>query len=110
MPRIYTFFVHLSARKEWLQMNRSDRNSYFLILKKDIFEKYPDVLIRLFDAEAFTVFCSDLVMFETENIQSYYFLIEELRDSKIYTEPYFDVVSILPAIENGFLEFEGTNR
>ncbi len=106
MARIYTFFVHLNARKEWLKLNREDRNSYFNELKHDVFEKYPDVIIRLFDAEAFTVLCSDIVMFETENIQNYYFLIEELRDTKIYTEPYFDVISILPAIEDGFLEFE----
>lgn len=106
MARTYTFFVHLSTRKEWLQLNRDDRNSYFAQLKQEVFAKYPDVLIRLFDAEAFTTFCSDIAMFETANIQSYYFLIEELRDSKIYTEPYFDVISILPAIEDGFLEFE----
>jgi len=106
MARIYTFFVHLNARKEWLRLDRNDRNSYFAQLKHEVFAKYPDVLIRLFDAEAFTTFCSDIVMFETANIQNYYFLIEELRDSKIYTEPFFDVISILPAIEDGFLEFE----
>ena len=109
MAKIYTFFFHLSARKEWLQLSRNDRNSYFSQLNHDEFAKYPGVHIRLFDAEAFTACCSDIVMFETEDIQSYYFLVEELRDSKIYTKPYFDVISIFPAIENGFLEFEGAN-
>ncbi|MEP3351649.1 MAG: darcynin family protein [Marinomonas sp.] len=62
--------------------------------------------MRLFDAEAFSAYCSDVVMFETTNIRDYYFAIEEMRDSKLYTVPYFDVVSIILAIENGFIEFE----
>jgi len=32
--------------------------------------------------------------------------MEQLRDSKIYTTPCFDVIAILPAIEDGFVEFE----
>ncbi|MCL9782298.1 hypothetical protein M9194_12765 [Vibrio sp. S4M6] len=58
------------------------------------------------DTQAFTTKCSDIAVFETENIQDYYFLIEELRDSKIFSEPYFEIVDIFPAIENGFVEFE----
>lgn len=106
MARTYTFFVHLNARKEWLQLDRRDRNTYFDQLKREVFAKYPDVHIRLFDAEAFTTFCSDIMMCETDNIQHYYFMMEQLRDSKIYTTPYFNVIAILPAIEDGFIEFE----
>ncbi|MCE0494786.1 darcynin family protein [Vibrio salinus] len=106
MTRKYTFFVHMNARQEWLKLTRDERNAYFDILKREIFSKYPEVSVRLFDVEAFSSVCSDIAMYETENIQDYYFLIEELRDSKIYTVPYFDIVNIFPAIEDGFVEFE----
>lgn len=109
MPRKYTFFVHMDARKEWLRLSRQERNEYFGKVQDDIFSKYPSVSVRLFDVEAFSSKCSDIAMYETENIQDYYFLIEELRDSEIYTVPYFDVVDIFPALEDGYVEFEQEN-
>lgn len=106
MPRKYTFFVHMNARKEWLRLDREDRNNFFSKVKNEIFSKYPSVSVRLFDIEAFSSKCSDIAMYETENIQDYYFLIEELRDTEIYTVPYFEVIDIFPALEDGFVEFE----
>ncbi|MCJ8337169.1 MAG: SDR family NAD(P)-dependent oxidoreductase [Pseudomonadales bacterium] len=47
----------------------------------------------------------DIALYETEIIQDYYFLMDALRDSKIYTVPYFEIVDIFPAIEEGFLEY-----
>lgn len=106
MPRKYTFFVHMNATKNWLSLSREERNSYFSESIGEIFSRYPSVTVRLYDAEAFTTKCSDIAVYETENIQDYYFLVEELRDSKIFTEPYFEIVDIFPAIEDGFVEFE----
>ncbi|MGO3346120.1 MAG: darcynin family protein [Marinomonas sp.] len=110
MSRKYTFFVHMNARKEWLRLSREERNQYFGEIQKEIFSKYPSVSIRLYDVEAFTTKCSDITVYETANIQDYYFLIEELRDSKIYTVPYFDIIDIIPAIEDGFVEFESSDE
>ncbi|CAH0537720.1 darcynin family protein [Vibrio marisflavi] len=106
MARKYSFFVHMNATRNWLSLDREDRNTYFSETVEEIFSRYPSVSVRLYDAEAFTAKCSDIAVYETENIQDYYYLIEELRDTKVFTEPYFEIVDIFPAIENGFVEFE----
>ncbi|NVK58395.1 MAG: Darcynin 1 [Alteromonadaceae bacterium] len=106
MSRKYTFFVHMNATKEWLSLSRAERTEYFDTIKKEIFSKYQSVNIRLYDIEAFSTKCSDIAVYETENIQEYYFLIDALRDTKIYTVPYFEIVDIFPAIEDGFEEYE----
>ncbi len=106
MSNKYTFFVHMNATKQWLSLSRQAREQYFSTVQTEIFARYPSVSVRLFDVEAFSAKCSDIAVYETDNIQAYYFLIEALRDSKVYTVPYFEVVDIFPAIENGFLEYQ----
>ncbi len=96
----------MNATKEWLSLSRDERKKYFDNIQTEIFAKYPSVSVRLYDVEAFSSKCSDIAVYETENIQDYYFLIDALRDSKIYTVPYFEIVDIFPAIEDGFVEYE----
>ena len=106
MPRKYTFFVHMNATNHWLSLSREQRSQYFDGIRSKIFAQYPSVSIRLYDVEAFSTKCSDIVVYETENIQDYYFLIDALRDTKIYSVPYFEIVDIFPAIEDGFVAYE----
>ena len=70
----------------------------------------PDdrVRLRYFDAEAFSGKCTDVAMFETEDLQAYYFAVERLRDTPLFSHPYFEVVKIIPAMEDGFRAFEAS--
>ncbi len=106
MGRKYTFFVHMVATKDWLSLSRKQRNQFTEQVLNPIFEKYPSVNVRFYDVEAFSTLCSDIDVFETENIQDYYFLIDAIRDTEIFTVPYFEFVEIIPAIEGGFVEYE----
>lgn len=106
MSRQYTFFVHMNATKEWLSLSREARQEYFSNSQQEVFAQYPGVNLRLYDVEAFSARCSDIAVYETDDIREYYFLIDALRDTKIYTVPYFDIVDIFPAIEEGFMEYE----
>jgi len=45
------------------------------------------------------------MMITTTNLEDYKLLIELLRDSKIYGEPYFDIVDIIVGQENLFEDF-----
>ena len=98
----YTFFVHMNATCAWLRMSRQERDAYFSQEFGPLLAKYGEVQVRLFDVEAFSALCSDIAMFETENLQAYTFLMDALRDSNFYTIPYFEIVGIYPAIEEGF--------
>jgi hypothetical protein len=62
--------------------------------------------MRYFDAEAFSAHCSDVMMITASDLQQYYDFIETLRDSPMFAVPYFRLVQIVPAIEEGFRSFE----
>jgi hypothetical protein len=103
-PRKYTFFMHLKTRDAWLQLSREDRLKY---LGRNVFsalQKYPAVKMRHFDAESYTARLSDVVMFETTDLQQYDFFIDVLRDLEFWHK-YFDVLDIIPAVEGGYVEF-----
>ena len=104
----YTFFVHMNATRDWLKLSHEQRDEYFFNSLGSMLAKYDDVRVRLFDVEAFSTKCSDIAMFETENLQAYTFLMDALRDSEFYTVPYFEVVDIYPAIEESFREYENS--
>ena len=62
--------------------------------------------MRYFDAEAFTSPCSDVMMVETDDPMRYCFFMEHLRDSPLISEPYFEIVQVVPAIDEGYMDFE----
>ena len=91
MARKFTFFVHMNATTAWLSLTRHQRREYFTDTVGSILQKYPSVSVRLYDAEAFSGKCSDIAVYDTDDIQQYYFLIDALRDTELYTKPYFEI-------------------
>lgn len=89
----------------WLRLSRADRNAIGSTALADAL-KDDAVTIRNFDAEAFTGFCSDVAVFEADDLIDFYFVMERLRDSALFAKPYFELVQIVPAIEDGFRHFE----
>lgn len=110
MSRKFTFFVLMRATKEWLSLLRAERNEFVETNLNPLFAKYSSVSVRFYDAEAFSSRCSDIAVFETDNLQEYYFLMDGIRDSKVFTVPYFEFIEIIPAIEGGFTEYEESLR
>ena len=100
-----TVFVLLKTTKEWLRLERAERNRIADSVLSTVLSDNK-VTLRMFDAEAFTTKCTDVAMFQTENMQAFYFAIERLRDSELITRPYFEMVEIIPTIEDGFKAFE----
>ena len=106
MVRKYTFFMHVNATKDWLSLPREARSEFSRDVLGEIYGHYPSISVRYYDAEAFSSSCSDIIVYETEIIRDYYFMMDELRDSPLFTVPYIEVVDIIPAIEDGYLEFD----
>lgn len=103
MNQTVTFFVHLNATKAWLSLSHDERVRFVDHSFTPILAKYPGVTIRFFDAEAFTARGSDIAVFESESIPDYYQLMDAIRDSKVFTVPYFELVDIFPAVEADFV-------
>jgi hypothetical protein len=102
----YTFFLMLVATEHWLSLSRPERHRLSHDHVGSSLQTFSGLRLRYFDAEAFTADCSDLMMIETEDLTAYYDFIETLRDSPMFTVPYFRVVRIIPTIEDGFRQFE----
>ena len=106
MPKSqFTIFMLLKARPEWLRLTREERNAIAGAALEESLEGQT-VVHRHFDAEAYSGFCSDVAVFETGDPGAYYFAVERLRDTPLFQVPYFDVVAIIPSVEDGFVGFE----
>lgn len=103
----YTILLLLNATKHWLGLTREERNQFFENEFMPIAAKFShSISIRLFDSEAFHAKHSDFIMLEVTDLKDYYYFIEHLRDSKVYTVPYFEINDIVMGQENGFQQFE----
>ena len=103
----YAFFVMLRANTAWLALPRARRRALADQHLGPILQAQQGRLrMRYFDAEAFTAQCSDVMMTETEDPKQHYFFMEQLRDSALITHPYFEVLQIVPTIEEGYQAYE----
>lgn len=98
--------MHLKALPAWLMLSRDNRKSFNEKIIQPILERYSTVNVRWYDAEAFNARTSDIAVFETTSLQQYYFVIDALRDSEIFSLPYFELIEIIPTIEDGYIKYE----
>ncbi len=103
MEQTYTFFVHMNATKAWLALSHNERTRFVANTLAPLLGKYPNVTLRFYDTEAFTTKCSDIAVFATDSIPDFYALMDTIRDSEVFTVPYFEFVDIFPAIEADFV-------
>lgn len=105
----WTIFVLLKATPQWLAHSIEQRAS---IANDCLHHSMTDdrVTMRFYDAEAFSGTCSDLAVFETTDLQAYYFVMERVRSTPMFSAPYFEVIEIIPAVENGYQSFQQAEK
>lgn len=101
----FTIFVMLRTLPAWLALPRPQRNDIGQRALRHAL-KEGTVSVRHFDAEAFTTTCTDVAVFETRDLHAFYRVMERLRDSPLLVVPYFELMQIIPGIEDGFRQFE----
>ena len=99
MKQTYTFFIHMNATRAWLALSSTERADFAAKELAPLLAQYPHITLRFYDTEVFTTRCSDIAVFETDSITDFYALMDTIRDSRIFTVPYFEFVDIFPAIE-----------
>ncbi|WP_323777215.1 darcynin family protein [Leisingera sp.] len=102
-----TVFLLLRAAPSWLRLDRAERGR----IADAALEPFTrdGLTLRHFDAEAFHGRISDVAMIEADDATAYYFAMEQLRDSPLIAEGYFETLEIIPAYENGFRHFEAAH-
>lgn len=101
-----TFFMSLRSQPAWLALSRQQRADYIAEHVRPVFARHPQVRMRFYDAEAFSGRCTDMAVFETDDLRAYGFLIDALRDLEFFGLPYFEVLDVIPAMEDGYVDYD----
>ena len=102
----YTILVLMNATPKWLTLSRDERAKFVeKNLAPILSEVGATVKVQLFDSEYFHAKVSDFMIINTTMLDDYKLLIERLRDTKFYGEPYFDIKDIIVGQENLFEDF-----
>ena len=101
-PLAFTIFMLVKTTPTWLELRPQERFAFLQNDIEPILKEYPTVKMRFYESEAFISDVTDIAVWETADLGAYQSVVEELRESKFWSA-YFDVVSILPAIENAYL-------
>jgi hypothetical protein len=100
----HVFFMLVKTTIAWLQLSAKERFEFLDASIAPILQQHPSVKMRFFDSEAFSGRYTDVLMWETAEVKDYQFLVEKLRET-LFWETYFEIVEIVPAIENAYALF-----
>jgi Darcynin, domain of unknown function len=104
----HVYFMLVKTTNTWLQFSVKDRFKFLEETIAPILQKHPDVAMRFFDSEAFSGRYTDVLMWETSEVKSYQSLVEDLR-STLFWGTYFEIIEIVPTIENAYALFNEVN-
>jgi hypothetical protein len=96
--------MHLKTTAAWLALAPSDRHEFVDSTIRPLLARNPAVRLRYFDAEAFNADISDVAIWETDDVLAYQSVVEQLRETQFWGG-YFDIVGIVPAIEQAFATY-----
>lgn len=106
IKRPYTILILMNATPKWLSHTRDERSAFFEKKVIPVFQKVSKtVKVQLFDCEYFHANVSDFMIATASSLDDYKLLIELLRDTKIYAEPYVEIKDIIVGQENAFEDF-----
>jgi hypothetical protein len=100
---MFVFWL-VKTNPSWLALKpigEGGRFDYVEKVLKPIIGKHRGVSLRFFDIEAFSTVCTDLMMWEVSDLADYNALVESLRETRFWDD-YFQIVYILPGVEDGY--------
>ena len=107
MPaRPYTVFMLLKATAAWLALSRDEPDAHYDSALMQVFNRFPAVRLRCFDASAFHGRCSDVLVWDTTDMAEYHEAVETLRAHPLLGQRYFEIVEVIPSIPDGWRDFE----
>ena len=107
MIETHTVFLHVNTTTAWIALARPERRAIIdTHLRPLLVAAAPTLTFRWFDAEAFSADPTDIAMITTTSITAWYDLYEALRDTPLWTVPYFETRQIVLSVEDGFESYE----
>lgn len=105
MTRRYSFFMLLQGTPRWRALEPAAQHAHHDALLLRVFD-FPDLQLRRFDSAAFGGRCSDVLLWETGDVAQYYEALGALRECGLLDAAWFDVVDVIPAIEDAWRDDE----
>ncbi|MER7466775.1 darcynin family protein [Streptomyces sp. NPDC097981] len=103
----YGIVLTYTLTPRWLALTRDERNRMRATHIEPVFARYADrVTARFFDAEAFSGRFSDFAVLQTEDLRTYYFLVEALRDTPLISDGYLVLGEVILGVQDGFHAYE----
>ena len=102
----FTVFMHVKTTDAFLALSPEERLEWVGEAVVPILEAHPDVRMRFYDSEFYSADTTDVIVWETADLDGYQAVVERLRETRFWG-PYFTVRSITPARENAFADFYG---
>jgi hypothetical protein len=97
---VLTAFMLVKSMPEWLGFTSQERLRLLATHIEPILNKHrPKVTLRLYDVEFYSARVTDLWVWETTDHRAYELLVEDLRETPFW-DRYFQIVEILPGVEN----------
>jgi hypothetical protein len=104
----YGIFIGYTFTPRWLAMDWEARERFQAEHLTPVLAKYADrVAAQHFDAEAFSARPTDFMFLRTDDLRAYYFLIEELRETPLFSEGLAEIDVIHVGLADGYRDFAG---
>lgn len=104
--RPYTVFMLLKATPHWLALDADARDALHDSALELIFNRFPAVRMRRFDASGLHGRCSEVLVWETTDVAEYRAAVDSLQRHPLLGEPCFEVMDVIPSVPDGWREFD----
>ncbi len=97
-----TVFMLVKTLPEWLGFTIEERFRQLGQHVRPVLKKHAgSVRLRFYDVEFYSARVTDLWVWEAVSHHAYQLLVEDLRETPFW-DRYFDIVEILPGVENAY--------
>ncbi|AYA40611.1 hypothetical protein HZS38_09465 [Xenorhabdus nematophila] len=97
----YVIIWTLVFHDKWNALTRNERKKLQNTSLPEILEKYHSTIsLRTIDTEGFTAEFQDFVIIETENLSDYYCMLQDMRNTLVFSEKYLSISKVFMGIEN----------
>lgn len=102
----YGIFIGYTFTAAWLSKSWEERERFQQEHLNPLIAKYGDRLsLQHYDAEAFSADPTDFAFVTTDDLKAYYYFMEELRDSPLFTQGLAQIKVIHVGLADGYRQF-----
>ena len=99
----FTIFMQVKTTPAWLALPPASRFALLGETIEPILAQHPTVQMRFYDTEFYAAEVTDVIVWQTRDLAGYQAIVESLRETSFWGV-YFEVVSILPGVENAYAD------